>query len=74
MKPFNPVIPDYTPKGKKTPEEVTLTFKPCCICGKTVKGGYYGSWADGGTCSKTCETEKEGCDKYPDHPIPKELL
>ena len=55
----NPVIPDYTPKQDRVKEEVKLSFKPCLICNKQIKEGYYGVWIDGGTCSKTCETIKE---------------
>jgi hypothetical protein len=65
-KPFNPVIPDYTPRadrGKK--EEVKLDLKPCCNCGKTISDGYYGRFGDGGVCSKTCNTIQEGKPKYP---------
>lgn len=55
----NPVIPDYTPKQDRVKEEVKLSFKPCLICQKQIKDGYYGVWIDGGTCSKTCEIIKE---------------
>lgn len=62
-KPFNPAIPNYTPKGaKKEEEEHTLDLKPCCApsCRKPrepVKGGYYGHWGDGGACCKDCDKE-----------------
>lgn len=50
---------DYTPKAERKKEEVVLIFKPCCVCGGTVRGGYYGRWGDGGTCCKTCEAKRE---------------
>ena len=67
-KPFNPVIPDYTPRSSKTTTssaEVTLTFSPCCNCGKVITDGYYGRYGDGGVCSKTCNTIQEAKPKYP---------
>lgn len=54
----NPVIPGYTPKSERA-KEVTLTFEPCCICGKAITQGHYGRWGNGGTCSKKCELIKE---------------
>jgi hypothetical protein len=53
-KPFNPVIPDYTPKGKVEDIEKRITLEPCVECGKPIEDGYYGRWKDGGVCSKTC--------------------
>jgi hypothetical protein len=65
-KPFNPVIPDYTPRGEKgKKEEIKLTFSPCCNCGKSITDGYYGRYGDGGVCSKTCNTIQEAKPKYP---------
>lgn len=65
-KPFNPVIPDYTPKSEKgKKEEVSLIFKPCCNCGKKITDGYYGRYGDGGVCSKTCNIVQEQKPKYP---------
>jgi len=62
-KPFNPVIPDYTPKGQKE-AEVTLTFKPCCVCNTVITAGYYGRWGDGGTCSGKCEATRQDMQLY----------
>lgn len=54
-KPFNPVIPDYTPKSEKgKKEEVSLIFKPCCNCGKKITDGYYARVQNSGVCSKVC--------------------
>lgn len=36
----------------------------CCICQKKVFG-WYGAWAEGGTCSKSCEKIREAQPKYP---------
>lgn len=61
-RPPNPVLKapiDYTPRGQKKEEEITLTFKPCCICNKAITDGYYGRWGDSGTCSKKCEQQQE---------------
>lgn len=64
-KPFNPVIPDYTPRGEKgKKEEISIALKPCCHCGKTITDGYYGRFGDGGVCSKTCNTIQEAKPKY----------
>lgn len=64
-KPFNPVIPDYTPRSeKKKVEEVILQFNPCCNCGKKITDGYYGRWNESGTCSKTCEKVQEEKPRY----------
>lgn len=71
---FNKPTPqpvDYTPK-KKEQEEVKLNFKPCIVCGKQIGTGYYGSWGDGGTCSKACESIQE--DKRNDYGYPNGLL
>lgn len=66
-KPFNPVIPDYTPRSEKKKEEVvSLSFNPCCHCGKAIVQGYYGRWGNAGTCSKTCEKEQEKKPRYPE--------
>ncbi len=64
MKPFNPVIPDYTPKGQKKVEEPSLTFKPCCVCNSTISAGYYGVWHDGGTCSRKCDALRQDMQLY----------
>ena len=48
----NPVLP-------RPQEEPVINWKPCCICHKLITRGYYGAWAEGGTCSKTCELAKE---------------
>jgi hypothetical protein len=66
-KPLNPVIPDYTPKNKKKEEETKIDLKPCLICNKSISDGYYGSWGDGGVCSKTCNTAQSLKPKYPGH-------
>ena len=51
---------------KKYQEEVVGL---CLICQKPVKGGYYGSWQAGGTCSRACEISQESkncfIDKWP---------
>lgn len=50
---------DYTPKKDRDDmKEVTLLFTPCITCGKTILYGYYGRYADSGTCSKKCESEQ----------------
>lgn len=65
-KPFNPAIPDYTPRAKKPKEEeVKLDLKPCLNCGKAIGEGYYGSFEGGGVCSKACNTAQELKPKYP---------
>lgn len=59
-RPFNPVIPNYTPRSERNKEVVEhFEYKPCIICGKKITEGYYGSWNDGGTCSRKCEMEQE---------------
>lgn len=71
----NPVIPDYTPRKRVAQEEVTLVLKPCCVCNKTINGGYYGHWYDGGTCSESCEVVQEAKPKnygYPNGELFKE--
>jgi hypothetical protein len=50
-----PVVPDFTPKGKKkesTGEVVVL--KSCLACGKEITDGYWGAYKEGGVCSKSC--------------------
>lgn len=64
MKPFNPIIPDYTPHGQKKVEEETLTLKPCCICSKVITTGYFGRWGDGGTCTAKCEGIRQDMQLY----------
>lgn len=65
-KPFNPVIPGYTPRGEKgKKEEVSLVFEPCCHCGKKITDGYYGRYGNGGVCSKVCNIEQEKKPRYP---------
>jgi hypothetical protein len=62
VKPLNPVIPDYTPKGQKVAKDVGLPLKPCLVCQKMSQA--YGSWIDGHTCSRKCEAiqqEKPRC-------------
>ncbi len=55
-----PQTVDYTPKAeRKKEEEVVLIFKPCCICGGVVRGGYYGSYQEGGVCSRKCNSIRE---------------
>jgi hypothetical protein len=54
----NPALPDYRPK-KEREALPQMTFSPCCVCGKQITEGFYGRWANGGTCSKTCETVQE---------------
>jgi len=65
-KPFNPVIPDYTPKKKKE-EEVKLDLKPCLNCGKAIGEGYYARYEQGGVCGKSCMLEQDKKPKYPGH-------
>jgi len=55
----NPPPIDYKPVGKHTETEVKLVFKPCLVCGKQITEGYYGSWTEGGTCSRNCERIQE---------------
>lgn len=65
MKPLNPVIPDYRSKEERNKkEEVTLTFKPCCVCNATISAGYYGVWHDGGTCSRKCDALRQDMQLY----------
>jgi hypothetical protein len=55
-KPFNPVIPDYSPRKSTSAEKTpTLQLSPCCECGKPITDGYYGRFSDGGVCSKSCD-------------------
>lgn len=66
-KPFNSALPiDYTPK-KRVTEETKIDLKPCIVCQKQITDGDYGSWGDGGVCSKTCNTIQSKKPKYPDH-------
>ena len=37
----------------------------CCVCQKPVTG-FYGRWADSGTCSRPCEIVQEAKPKYPE--------
>lgn len=48
---------DYTPKGQKKEEEITLPIRTCLICNKVTLG--YGSWNHGYTCSRKCEAIEE---------------
>jgi len=48
-------VPDYTPKGQKKEVEVTIDKTPCLVCKKMTHG--YGSWNEGNTCSRKCETQ-----------------
>lgn len=65
----NPVIPDYTPKGKSAVDESDWLrpFTPCIVCNKTISKGYHGRWGEnGGTCSPDCEVVQEAKPKeYP---------
>ncbi|MCX6822328.1 MAG: hypothetical protein NTW30_06145 [Candidatus Aenigmarchaeota archaeon] len=54
-----PAPAQYQPKQKVEQKEVTLFFSNCLVCGKKITEGYYGSWENGGTCSKTCEQAQE---------------
>ncbi len=57
-KPFNPVIPDYTPKkDRQQIKDEGIPSKPCIICSKLCKP--YGMWNDGQTCNSVCEKVKE---------------
>lgn len=56
-KPFNPVIPDYTPRGQKKVEEPSLPPRACLVCNKATMG--YGAFAEGYVCSRACNTEYE---------------
>jgi len=51
-KPFNPVIPDYTPKGQRKVEEETLPPRACMVCHKATQG--YGVFREGYVCSRKC--------------------
>lgn len=51
-----PAPVQYTPKAEKKQAEVTLVFKPCCVCGKQIVEGYYARVGDSGTCNKSCWT------------------
>lgn len=48
-------------------EYQSSTVGLCCICQKPVMG-WYGAWAEGGTCSKKCEQVREAQPRYPEHP------
>lgn len=52
-----PAPPQYAPKEErnKKPDEIILTFKPCCVCGKAIVTGYFARWGNGGTCGIACE-------------------
>ena len=39
----------------KEEKEPTITLGNCCVCNKVVTQGFYGRYANGGTCSKKCE-------------------
>lgn len=48
--------PDFTPRGQKPKEvEPTIDKTPCLVCKKMTHG--YGSWEEGQTCSKKCESQ-----------------
>lgn len=49
----------YQPKAKVYDTGERVILKPCCACGGVVEKGYYGSWGNGGTCSKKCELVQE---------------
>lgn len=36
----------------------------CLVCGKPVKGGFYGNWQAGGTCSRACEISFESKNRF----------
>jgi len=55
-KPKGP-IPDFTPRSEKKVVEVTIDKTPCLVCKKMTHG--YGSWNEGSTCSRKCETQYE---------------
>jgi len=58
-------VPDYTPREeRKKVEEVKLDFKPCCVCNVVITAGYYGRWADGGTCSAKCDSLRQDMQLY----------
>jgi len=46
--------------------KATVPDKECCVCHKRIEG-YYGSHAEGGTCSGACERIKAKEEKYPGH-------
>lgn len=66
-KPFNPVIPDYTPKSERKEQVVQLEFQPCIHCGKKIGDGYYARYNSSGVCSKKCMIEQDKKPKYPGH-------
>lgn len=50
-------VPDFTPRGEKKAVEPTIDKTPCLVCKKMTQG--YGSWEEGNTCSRSCETKYE---------------
>jgi len=46
---------DYAPRKEVKTQEVALVFRPCLICHKNIKEGYWGRYQDGGVCSKSCD-------------------
>jgi hypothetical protein len=58
----------YLPKQEREKkQEITLPDRFCLVCTKKTAG--YGPWADGFTCSRTCESIQEAKPKeYPDDP------
>lgn len=43
---------NVVPPPKK---EEGIKFAPCIECKKPIVDGYFGSYADGGVCSKVCD-------------------
>lgn len=48
-------------------EKNKIVLKPCLVCGKVPKYGYYGGHEGGGTCSRECEVVQNKKPKYPGH-------
>ena len=58
MKQKKPAPDMYLPKAEREKKkEVTMDDRFCLICTKKTEG--YGPWAQGYTCSRTCELVQE---------------
>jgi hypothetical protein len=63
-------------KNSNTAIPEGIILKPCCNCGRPIKDGYFGAWADagGGVCSKTCnDAYDKKRPKLLDYSIPEDL-
>jgi hypothetical protein len=51
-------------KPKQEPDERAVKKGNCLHCNKDVFGGWYGSFGEGGVCSKTCNEAQEKKPRY----------